>query len=153
MAQQQQETATQQQSFLEKVIDRSPLETINQAQTATNVVFRILRDMVSKETSDRVAEELRQEAPRADMEVKDLWQDTNFMVAFFSRISPMRPLEISPSVFKTRLDQEGSLPADADTDTVAKAVFSATKEELTSERSREIASYLPEEIRQLWEQA
>jgi uncharacterized protein (DUF2267 family) len=34
-----------------------------------------------------------------------------------------------------------------------KAVFSATKDELSEERIQEIAGFLPDKIRELWEQA
>lgn len=142
-----------QDSFLEKVISRSNLKTENDAQVATNIVFRILRDMVTPETSDNIADELRKEAPTADMEIKDLWKDTNPMVSFFSRLSPIQPLKLSPGLFMTRLKQEAALAEDADAQTVAKAVFSATKEELSQERVQEIANSLPDEISQLWQQA
>jgi uncharacterized protein (DUF2267 family) len=36
---------------------------------------------------------------------------------------------------------------------VVKAVFSATKDELSEERVKEIADFLPDEIRKLWEEA
>lgn len=141
------------QTFLERVMARSNLSTVNQAQVATNVVFRILRDMLTPETADRVSDELHKEEPSADMELKDLWKDTNPMVSFFSRLSPIRPLKQSAGVFKTRLDQEAALPDQADPERVAKAVFSATQEELSPERNAEIASYLPEDVRQMWEHA
>jgi uncharacterized protein (DUF2267 family) len=40
-----------------------------------------------------------------------------------------------------------------DPETVVKAVFSATKDELSEERVKEIAGFLPDKIRQLWEEA
>jgi uncharacterized protein (DUF2267 family) len=140
----------EQQAFLEKVMQQSNLQTVNEAQTATKVVFRILRDMVDRDTSDNVADELREEAPEADMEIKDLWKDTNPMVSFFSRISPARPLKVSPGVFMLRLQQEGALPSDTEPQQVAKAVFSATKDELSEARIQEVAGFLPDDIRQLW---
>ena len=143
----------EQKAFLEKVLDRSNLKTENEAQVATNIVFRILRDMVTPETSDKIADELRKEEPIADMELKDLWKDTNPMVSFFSRISPIQKLNLSPGVFMTRLKQEAALPEDADAQTVVKAVFSATKEELSQERVQEITDSLPTEMSQLWQQA
>jgi uncharacterized protein (DUF2267 family) len=145
--------AEQQQSFLERVIERSNLETENQAQVATKVTFRILRDMVTPEESDQIADDLRKEDPAADMEIKDLWKDTNPMVSFFSRLSPVQPIKIGPGVFRTRLKQEGALPDYADPENVAKAIFSATKEELSPERVQELSTILPDELGQWWQEA
>jgi uncharacterized protein (DUF2267 family) len=52
-----------------------------------------------------------------------------------------------------RLKQEGALPETAEPESVTRAVFSATKEELPQERITEVANLLPDGIRQLWEQA
>ena len=73
---------------MDKVIASTNLETVNEAQTATKVVFRILRDLLPREEVDKLADELREDAPKADMEIKDLFKDTNPMVSFFSYISP-----------------------------------------------------------------
>lgn len=145
----------EQQSFLEKVSTRSNLSNINAAQRAANVVFRILRDMLPKDAEKRVGEELHkdQETRTNEMDAEDLWQDPNVMVAFFSRISPLRPLAIKPGTFWLRFEQEAALPEGVDPKTVASAVFSAAKEELSHERIQEIASFLPGEIRQVWEAA
>lgn len=144
---------TEQTQFLEKVRKKSGLETLNEAQAATNVVFRIMRDMVTPDTSDRISEELRVEDPDADLEVKDLWKDNNPMVSFFSRLSPVQPLKFSEGIFMSRLRQEAALPNEANAQQVAQAVFSATKEELSQERVREISNVLPNEIQTLWKQA
>ena len=144
---------TQQQSFLDKVLERSSLQTPNDAERATNIVFRILRDMMLNKTSDRIEEDLKANASESEQEVLDLWKDPNVMVAFFSRISPAQDLHIKPGTFMLRLQQEGALPAGVAPEEVAEAVFSATKEILPSERNQEIASLLPGEIRQIWEQA
>lgn len=45
------------------------------------------------------------------------------------------------------------MPPNADREQVVKAIFSATKDELSPERIEEIASWLPEKVRQLWEEA
>jgi len=44
----------QKQSFLGKVLERSDLQTVNEAQRASQIVFRILRDMMLNKTSDRI---------------------------------------------------------------------------------------------------
>lgn len=144
---------TQHKSFLDKVIERSSLQTTNDAERATNIVFRILRDMMLNKTSDRIEEDLKANASESEQEVLDLWKDPNVMVAFFSRISPAQNLHIKPGTFMLRLQQEGALPAGVAPEEVAEAVFSATKEILPPERNQEIASLLPGEIRQIWEQA
>lgn len=144
---------TQQQSFLDKVLERSSLQTPNDAERATNIVFRILRDMMLNKTSNQIEADLKAGASEAEQEVLDLWKDPNVMVAFFSRISPAQNLHIKPGTFMLRLQQEGALPAGVAPEEVAEAVFSATKEILPAERNQEIASILPGEIRQIWEQA
>ncbi|MBD2245219.1 DUF2267 domain-containing protein [Nostoc sp. FACHB-888] len=142
-----------QQSFLDKVLERSSLQTNNDAQRATNIVFRILRDMMLNKTSDQIEKDLKERAPESEREVIDLWQDPNVMVAFFSRISPAQNLHIKPGTFMLRLQQEGALPEGVPPEEVAEAVFSATKEILPPERNQEIAGLLPGEIRQIWERA
>lgn len=143
----------QQQSFLDKVLERSSLQTANEAERATNVVFRILRDMMLNKTSDKIEADLKAGASESEQDVIDLWQDPNVMVAFFSRISPAQNLHIKPGTFMLRLQQEGTLPKGVAPEEVAGAVFSATKEILPPQRNQEIAALLPDEIRQIWEQA
>lgn len=143
----------QQHSFLEKVIQRSGLQTENEAQRAANVVFRIMRDMMLNKTSDQIEADLRENAPESEQEVVDLWQDYNVMVAFFSRISPAQNLHLRPGTFLLRLKQEGALPEDVPPEVAAKAVFSATKEILPQQRNEEIAEHLPGEIQDIWKQA
>lgn len=147
------QTETNQKTFLEKVMSQTGLQTTNETQVATKVVFRILRDLMPTEEIDKVEQELKTEAPKADMEIADLWNDPNVMVAFFSRVSPLRQLSIDRDTFMLRLKQEGALPETAEPESVTRAVFSATKEELPQERITEVANLLPEGIRQLWEQA
>lgn len=147
------EQTQKQQSFLEKVIERSDLKTENEAQRAANVVFRLLRDMMSNQETNRVEEDLRTRASEAEQDAVGLWRDPNVMVAFFSRISPIQKLNIRPGTFMLRLQQEGVLPDGVSPESVTQAVFSATKEILSPERSHEVAEALPAEIRQIWEQA
>lgn len=144
---------TQQQSFLDKVMEKSGLQTTNEAEQATSIVFRILRDMMLNETSNQIEQDLKAGTTDAAQKAVDLWQDPNVMVAFFSRISPAQNLHIKPGVFMLRLKQEGALPEDVTPENVAEAVFSATKEILPTERNQEIAALLPGEIRQIWERA
>jgi uncharacterized protein (DUF2267 family) len=141
------------QSFLDQVMANSNLKTDTDAQKATNIVFRILRDMLPREQVDKLSTELREDAPKADMEIKDLWKDVNPMVSFFSYISPIQQIEISKDTFMMRLKQEAALPDDTTPETVAKAVFGATKKELSSEQIDNVTKFLSEEIRPIWQQA
>jgi len=148
--------ATKDMPFLEKVMVKGALEDIFDARDITEVVFRTMRDMMTTEASDRVVEELHKEAePTEDKalqnEIADLWKDTNPIVSFLSRIRP--PLIIRSETFLRRIRQEGSLQPDVKPETIVKAVFSATKDELSEERQKEIAGFLPDEIRLLWNEA
>ena len=149
------QTQDKNKAFLDKVIANTNLETVNEAQTATKVVFRILRDLLPREEVDKLADELRgQEAPNADMEIKDLFKDTNPMVSFFSYISPIQQLNISKDTFMLRLNQEGAVRHDTDAEAVTKAVFSATKDEISDEQIENVAKCISdEELRALWQQA
>ena len=149
------QTQEKNKTFLDKVIANSNLQTVNEAQTATKVVFRILRDLLPREEIDKLADELRgEEAPNADMEIKDLFKDTNPMVSFFSYISPIQQLNISKDTFMLRLNQEGAVRHDTDPETVTRAVFNATKEELSSEQIANVAKCISDnELRAIWQQA
>lgn len=142
--------------FLEKVMLKGNLTDVYDARDITEVVFRTMRDMMTNEASARVAEELHEESlPTEEKalqnEVAELWKDTNPLVSFLSKIRP--PLIIKSDTFLFRIRQEAGLPATTGPETVTKAVFSATKDDLSPERIQEIATFLPDKIRELWEQA
>jgi uncharacterized protein (DUF2267 family) len=148
--------ATKDMPFLEKVMYKGDLDDIFDARDITEVVFRTMRDMMTTEASDRVASELHKEAePTEDKalqnEIAELWKDTNPIVSFLSRIRP--PLIIKSDTFLFRIRQEAGLPQGVEPETVIKAVFSATKDELSEERVKEIAGFLPDEIRKMWQAA
>ena len=155
-------------SFLEQVMVEGGFADPYDARDFTEVVFRIMRDLMTTEAADRVADELHEELmPTKEkalkMEVTDLWKDTNPLVAFLSRVRP--PLQgeglkgINSERFFTRAANEGGLqvtPANkvAACEQAVKAVFSATKKELSEERIQEIATWLPKDgVQQLWQQA
>ena len=142
--------------FLEKVMIKGHLEDIFDARDISEVVFRTMRDLMSTEASERVAGELHEEAEPTENkalknEISELWQDTNPIVNFLSRIRP--PLKFDSETFMFRIRQEGGLQRDTDPEQVLKAVFAATKDELSEDRISEVAEFLPDQIRQLWEQA
>jgi uncharacterized protein (DUF2267 family) len=142
--------------FLEKVMIKANLEDIFDARDATEVVFRTMRDMMTTEAAGRVAEELHEpmeptEDKALQNEIADLWKDTNPITRWLSRVRP--PLKIKSGTFLFRINQEAGLPRAVGGESLTKAVFSATKDELSEERIQEIASFLPDEIRQLWSEA
>lgn len=148
--------------FLEKIMVRGELLDPYDARDITEVVFRVMRDLMTTEAADRVAAELHEEVLHTDekalqMEITDLWRDTNPLVGFLSRV---RPPWQGPGIFKIdsdrflfRVANEGGMPATADREQVVTAIFSATKEELSPERIAEVATWLPDRVRELWEQA
>ena len=163
--------ATKDMPFLEKVMIKSGLEDIFDARDVTEVLYRAMRDLMPTETSDRVEEELHKEVlPKEDkalqMEIAELWHDTNPIVGFLSRIrapfdhsnrhNPTDISNVNDERFLARVKNESPMAAtgyDLDRDQVVKAVFSATKEELSEERIKEIAEYLPGKVRELWNEA
>jgi uncharacterized protein (DUF2267 family) len=157
-------TAIQQKDipFLEKVKLGSGLSDVYDARDITEVVFRVMRDLMTTEAADCVEAELHEPAEVTDdkslqLEIADLWHDTNPLVGFLSRV---RPPWQGPGIFKIdsdrflfRVANEGGMPPNVDREQVVKSVFAATKDELSSERIQEIASWLPDKIHQLWEEA
>jgi uncharacterized protein (DUF2267 family) len=155
--------ATKDTPFLEKVLLKAGLSDLYDARDITEVVFRTMRDMMTNEVVDRVSEELHvpldgdnpdqtlyTATPRST-EVSDIWEDTNPIVHFLSRVRP--PLKIKSDTFLFRVRQEGGLPPEVGPDQVVEAVFSATKDELSEERIQEVKNFLPDKIRELWEKA
>ncbi|MBW4556672.1 MAG: DUF2267 domain-containing protein [Trichormus sp. ATA11-4-KO1] len=154
--------ATKDMPFLEKVMVKSGLADIFDARDITVVVYRVMRDLMTTEAADRVESELHKPAEVTDnkslqLEIAQLWHDTNPIVGFLSRV---RPPWQGPGIFKIdsdrflfRVANEGGMPSNVNREQVVKAVFSATKDELSSERIQEIASWLPDQVRQLWKEA
>jgi uncharacterized protein (DUF2267 family) len=149
--------------FLEKVMAKSGLPDIFDARDITEVVFRVMRDLMTTEAADRVEAELHEPAEvtkdkSLQLEIADLWHDTNPIVAFLSRIRPpLQPTGIFRGIdsdrFLFRVKNEAGIPPTVDSQEVIKAVFSATKDELSPERIQEVSTWLPDKIRQLWQQA
>lgn len=93
--------ADEHRSFLEKVMVEGSLADPYDARDLTEVVFRVMRDLMTTDASDRVAGELHKETLSTDekalqMEISDLWKDTNPIVGFLSRVRP--PLN-GPGIF------------------------------------------------------
>lgn len=149
--------ATKDMPFLEKVALKGNLADIFDARDITEVVFRTMRDMMPNEAADRVEAELHELASAetdqksVKNDIADLWVDTNPIVHFLSRVRP--PLVIKSDTFLFRVKQEAGLQPNVSPETVVKAVFSATKDELSSDRVQEVANFLPDKIRELWEAA
>lgn len=154
--------AKEHRSFLEKVQVQAGFADPYDARDFTEVVFRVMRDLMTTEASDRVEAELHTEAVPTDekalqFEVADLWKDTNPIVGFLSRVRPPWKgpgiFNIDSDRFLFRVANESGMPRSVEREQAVKAVFSATKDELSQERIQEIASWLPDHVRQLWEQA
>ncbi|MDM9580782.1 DUF2267 domain-containing protein [Nostoc sp. GT001] len=154
--------ADEHRSFLEKVQVKAGFADPYDARDFTEVVFRVMRDLMTTEASDRVEAELHIEAVPTDekalqFEVSDLWKDTNPIVGFLSRVRPpwkgLGIFNIDSDRFLFRVANESGMPRSVEREQAVKAVFSATKDELSEERIQEIASWLPDYVRQLWEQA
>jgi uncharacterized protein (DUF2267 family) len=152
-------------SFLEKVMVEGGFADPYDARDFTEVVFRVMRDLMTTEAADRVADELHEPAmptqeKALQLEVTDLWKDTNPLVGFLSRVRPPWKgpgiFEIDSDRFFFRVANEGGLQRDpdhkdADRKRAVGAVFAATKKELSDDRIQEIASWLPEGgVRELW---
>lgn len=154
--------ADEHRSFLEKVMVKGGFADLYDARDFTEVVFRVMRDLMTTEASDRVEAELHTEAIETDekrlqFEISDLWKDTNPIVGFLSRV---RPPWQGPGIFKINSDRflfrvanEGGKPPTVEREQAVSAVFSATKDELSQERIQEIASWLPDRVLELWQEA
>lgn len=143
--------------FLEKVALRGELPDIFDARDLTTVVYRTMRDLMTTEASKAVESELHEKAEknatnkRMQDEIASLWHDDNPLVAWLSSIRP--PLKFDADTFIFRIEKEGGLPKGTTGEKVIKAVFSATKEELSEDRIKEIAEFLPEKIKDMWQAA
>ncbi len=150
------EIATKDMDFLKKVMLRGNISSIYDARDLTEVVFRTMRDLMTTEATEHVASELHTEAIHTDKkaaqeEIAELWKDSNPLVRLLSQIRPK--LKFDDDTFLFRIEKEGGLPKVTGPNTVVKAVFSATKDELSAERIAEIAEFMPGKVRVLWEEA
>lgn len=132
------------QAFLEKVMQRSSIPDIYDARDITIVVLRSLRDLMSTDLADRTGSEF------SDEKIAQLWKDDNPIVAALSKLRP--PLNVDTETFLRRVRQEGGVPKNVSPESAVIAVFSAVREELSPERTREIASFLPDGLKVMWEQ-
>jgi len=138
--------------FLEKVQTQAGLPDIYDARDISVIVFRTMRDLMTTEASNQVASDLASSSEKPDPdEIGELWKDNNPLVAFLSQIRP--PLVFDGDTFIFRVNQEAGVPKGIAPETVIKAVFSATKEELLTQRIEEIASFMPDKIKTMWNEA
>ena len=91
------------------------------------------------------------ENKRLQQEIAELWHDDNPLVAWLSNIRP--PLKFDADTFIFRIEKEGGLPRGTTGEKVINAVFSATKEELSEDRIKEVAQFLPGKIKDMWQAA
>lgn len=149
--------ATKDTPFLEKVMLRGELEDIFDARDLTTIVYRTMRDLMTTEASKAVEAELHEEAEenatnkRLQEEIAKLWHDDNPIVAWLSNIRP--PLKFDADTFIFRIEKEGGVPRGTSAEKVIDAVFSATKEELSSDKISKVGEFLPGKIKDMWEAA
>jgi len=139
--------------FLEKVQRQAGLEDIYDARDVAEVVFRTMRDMMPNDVIDRITAELSKASADnggdvSSTAVVELWQDTNPLVRWLSRVRA--PMEIKPENFVFRIGQEAGLSRGITPEDAIAAVFSAMKAELSEAQIREVDDYLPGGVRQLW---
>ncbi|NEP90584.1 MAG: DUF2267 domain-containing protein [Okeania sp. SIO2C2] len=138
--------------FLQKVQTQAGLPDIYDARDISVIVFRTMRDLMTTEASNQVASDLNSGSEKPDPdEIAELWKDNNPLVAFLSKIRP--PLTFDGDTFIFRVNQESGVPKGIAPETVIKAVFSATKEELSPERIQEIANFMPDKVKVMWNEA
>ena len=142
--------------FLEKVALRAELPDIFDARDLTTIVYRTMRDLMSTEASKAVESELHKEAEQSKQkglqkEIAELWHDNNPIVAWLSDIRP--PLKFDADTFIFRIEKEGGVPRGTTGEKVITAVFSATKEELSEDRIKQVAEFLPGKIQEMWNAA
>jgi len=156
---------TEHMSFLKKVMLKGNLTDPYDARDVTEVVFRVMRDVMTTEEADRVESDLSDDVAAESasdkslhVDVAELWHDTNPIVSFLSRLRPPlkgeAPFGIDSDLFLKRVDREAAVPKTSNGEIVTRAVFAATKEELPDQRVQEIAKWLPEgKVRALWQTA
>jgi len=156
---------TEHMSFLKKVMLKGNLTDPYDARDVTEVVFRVMRDIMTTEQAGRVESDLSDDVAAesaldksAHVDVAELWHDTNPIVSFLSRLRPPlkgeAPFGIDSDLFLKRVDREAAVPKTSNGEIVTRAVFAATKEELPDQRVQEIAKWLPEgKVRELWQTA
>lgn len=152
-------------SFLKKVMLKGNLTDPYDARDVTEVVFRVMRDVMTTEEADRVESDLSDDVAAQQakdkslhVDVAELWHDTNPIVSFLSRLRPPlkgeAPFGIDSDLFLKRVDREAAVPKTSNGEIATRAVFAATKDELPKERVQEIADWLPEgKVRELWQTA
>ncbi|MCL2927777.1 MAG: DUF2267 domain-containing protein [Trichodesmium sp. St16_bin4-tuft] len=138
--------------FLQKVQTQARLPDIYDARDISIIIFRTMRDLMTTEASNQIASDLASSSEKPDPdEIGELWKDNNPLVAFLSKVR--RPLIFDGKTFIFRVSQEAGVPRGIATETVIKAVFSAVKEELSTQRVQEIADFMPDKIKSMWNNA
>lgn len=141
-------------AFLEKVRRKAGLEDLYDARDIAEVVFRTMRDVMTNDLVDRITADLTKSQAgdtSSDNDLIKLWQDTNRLVRWLSRVRP--PLEIKDETFLFRISQEAGLSRGIYPEDALSAVFTSLKAELPQPRIQEVTPTLPGFIRQIWQEA
>ncbi|MEM1366443.1 MAG: DUF2267 domain-containing protein [Cyanobacteria bacterium P01_H01_bin.15] len=118
------------------------------ARDAAEIVFRTLRDLMTTEAADRIKDELPDDGKDS---LKSIWQDTNPLVNWLSRVRP--PMDIKDKSFLFRIQQEAGLAPDVTSTQAVLAVFKALKQTLSEAGAKEVKTVLSGSVQQLWDQA
>lgn len=149
--------------FLHKVKLKGHFEDISEAKEAVQIVFRSMRDLMTQEAIKRVESELHTPAITAEerdlpnndqataQDVAELWRDTDPIESVYSQMR--QPQHFDDQHFFYRISQEVKQTDGVEPETVIKAIFSATKDELSADRVEEVESFLPGKIQEIWKQA
>lgn len=148
-------------TFLQKVALKGNLTSLYEAKEMSEIVFRVMRDMMDAPLIEAIAADLSTAAHRGKNKtltgpIAQLWNDSNPVVGWLSRIrtafSQSGPGGIDDQLFIKRVRLEGGIPKNTTAPEVVKAVFAATKPELSEANVQAVATHLPGKIRVFWNQ-
>mgnify|MGYP006266230417 CR=1 FL=1 len=154
--------AQAQHTFLQKVALQANLTNLYEAKEMSEIVFRVMRDMMDASLIDAISADLNASAHVGKnkiltVPISQLWNDSNPIVGWLSRIrSPFgheAPGGIDDTWFLRRVRLEGGIPKTSTAPETVKAVFAATKAELSEANIQAVESRLPGRIRLFWKQA
>lgn len=154
--------AQAQYTFLQKVALQGNLTSLYEAKEMSEIVFRVMRDLMDAPLIDAIANDLNASAHKGKNKlltapIAQLWTDSNPVVGWLSRVrsafSHQAPAGIDDQLFLKRVRLEGGIPKTTTAPEVVKAVFSATKAELSEENIQAVADHMPGKIQSFWTQA
>lgn len=149
-------------TFLQRVALQGNLTSLYEAKEMSEIVFRVMRDMMDAALIEAIAADLSAAAHKGKNKlltgsISQLWNDSNPIVGWLSRVrsafSHEAPGGIDDQLFIKRVRLEGGIPKSTTAPEVVKAVFAATKLELSESNIQAVAAHMPGKIRVFWNQA